>query len=168
MHGLQSKGRTALNFRFRKYLASTALIVFLVDYATKAWALSSLDSTSRPFIGKLLQFKLAKNSGAAFSLASSGTIFLSGFAIAMIFVILYFGTKVFSKPWAIAMGLALGGVLGNLSDRIFRPPYRLQGEVIDFLELPHWPIFNIADCAVVSAAILIGYLNLKNVPFKKS
>lgn len=149
-------------------MALTALIVFLIDYATKAWALSTLDSNSRPIIGKLLQFKLAKNSGAAFSLASSGTIFLSGFAIAMVFVILYFGAKVISKWWSIAMGLALGGVLGNLSDRIFRPPYRLQGEVIDFLQLPHWPIFNVADMAVVSAAILIAILNLKNIPFNKS
>jgi signal peptidase II len=86
----------------------------------------------------------------------------------MVFVILYFGAKVMSKWWSIAMGLALGGVLGNLADRIFRPPYRLQGEVIDFLQLPNWPIFNVADMAVVSSAVLIAILSFKNIPYNKT
>jgi signal peptidase II len=60
----------------------------------------------------------------------------------------------------------LGGIFGNLSDRIFRTPGALQGEVIDWIQIPNWPVFNIADMSVVSAAILITFLSWKNVPFK--
>ena len=122
----------------------------------------------KQIIGDILQFRLAFNSGAAFSLASSGTIFLSTFSIIMVAVIFYFGRKVESTKWAFALGLALGGIFGNLSDRIFRSPGGLQGEVVDWIQVPHWPIFNIADMAVVSAAILISYLSWRNISFNKS
>ena len=82
-------------------------------------------------------------------------------------VIFYYGRSVRSNPWAIALGLALGGIFGNLSDRIFRTPGGLQGEVIDWIQIPNWPVFNIADMSVVSAAILITFLSWKNVPFAK-
>lgn len=105
------------------------------------------------------------NPGAAFSLASNATIFLSAFAISIAVVIFYYGHKVKSTPWAIALGLALGGIFGNLSDRIFREPGLLRGEVVDWIQLPNWPIFNIADSAVVSAAVLITILSIKNIEF---
>jgi signal peptidase II len=82
-------------------------------------------------------------------------------------VIFYFGRSVRSNHWAIALGLALGGIFGNLSDRIFRTPGGLQGEVIDWIQIPNWPVFNVADMSVVSAAILISLLSWKNVPFRK-
>jgi signal peptidase II len=82
-------------------------------------------------------------------------------------VIFYYGRGVRSNPWAIALGLALGGIFGNLSDRIFRTPGGLQGEVIDWIQIPNWPVFNVADMSVVSAAILITLLSWKNVPFRK-
>lgn len=77
--------------------------------------------------------------------------------------IFYYGRKITSTRWAVALGLALGGIFGNLNDRIFRPPGGLQGEVVDWIQLPNWPIFNVADMSVVSAAILITYLSWKNV-----
>ena len=83
----------------------------------------------------------------------------------MVAVIFYFSRKVKSLPWAVALGLVLGGILGNLSDRIFRSPGGLQGEVIDWIQIPHWPVFNIADSAVVCAAVLITYLSAKNIDF---
>jgi len=82
-------------------------------------------------------------------------------------VIFYYGRSVRSNPWAISLGLALGGIFGNLYDRIFRTPGALQGEVIDWIQIPNWPVFNIADMSVVSAAILITFLSWKNVPFAK-
>jgi len=82
-------------------------------------------------------------------------------------VIFHYGRGVRSNPWAIALGLALGGIFGNLSDRIFRTPGGLQGEVIDWIQIPNWPVFNVADMSVVSAAILITWLSWKNVPFRK-
>ena len=100
-------------------------------------------------------------------MATSGTIFLSTFAIIVCAVIFFYGRKVASNRWAFALGLALGGIFGNLSDRIFRDPGRLQGEVVDWIQLPNWPIFNIADMAVVGAAILISILSFKNVAFDK-
>ena len=64
--------------------------------------------------------------------------------------------------------MTLGGIFGNLSDRIFRPPGALQGEVVDWIQLPNWPVFNVADMAVVSAAFVVSYLSWKNVPFSKN
>ncbi|NBQ35167.1 MAG: signal peptidase II [Actinobacteria bacterium] len=151
----------------RKQLAATALIVFAADYFTKLLAIKHLSNEPKQIIGSLLQLRLAFNSGAAFSLASSGTLFLSSFSIIIAAVIFYFARSVRSKWWAISLGLALGGILGNLSDRIFRSPGGLQGEVVDWIQIPKWPIFNLADMAVVCAAILITLLSWKNTPFNK-
>ena len=140
-------------------------MVFASDYLTKTLAIEYLSDEPRKVIGSLLQFKLTFNSGAAFSLATSGTIFLSTFSIIVAAAIFYYGRKVTSTGWAIALGLALGGIFGNLSDRIFRPPGGLQGEVVDWIQIPNWPIFNIADMSVVSAAILISWLSWKNIKF---
>jgi signal peptidase II len=63
----------------------------------------------------------------------------------------------------VALGLLLGGALGNLTDRIFRSPGPLRGHVVDFLELPHWPIFNLADSAIVLGAVLITLQSLRGV-----
>jgi signal peptidase II len=137
----------------------------LLDYATKFLALHYLTDGPVKVIGNLLKFNLTFNSGAAFSLASSGTIFLSTFSLIMVAVIFYFSRKVKSTPWAVALGLALGGIFGNLADRIFRSPGALQGEVVDWIQIPNWPVFNIADIGVVSAAILITVLSAKNIDF---
>ena len=141
------------------------LIVFALDYLTKTLAIEYLSDEPKKIIGSLLQFKLAFNSGAAFSLATSGTIFLSTFSMIVAAAIFYYGRKVTSNRWAIALGLALGGIFGNLTDRIFRSPGELQGEVVDWIQIPNWPIFNIADMSVVSAAILITLLSWKNIKF---
>ena len=82
--------------------------------------------------------------------------------------ILYFIRKVTNELWAIALGLLLGGVLGNLMDRAFRPPGLWRGEVIDWIELPNWPVFNIADSAIVISALLMSLLAIRSTePYKK-
>jgi signal peptidase II len=168
MYGLQTKRGTTLNLIQRKWLAVIALIVFALDYLTKLLAIHYLSDQPKNIIGSLLQFRLVYNSGAAFSFASSGTIFLSSFSIIVAAAIFYFGRTVKSTPWALALGLVLGGIFGNLTDRIFRSPGGLQGEVVDWIQVPHWPVFNIADSAVVCGAILITILNWKNIEFSKS
>jgi signal peptidase II len=168
VYGLQTKRGTTLNLIQRKWLAAAALIIFALDYSTKQLAIHYLADEPKNIIGSLLQFRLIYNSGAAFSLASSGTIFLSSFSIITAAVIFYFGRKVTSTPWAVALGLVLGGIFGNLTDRIFRSPGGLQGEVVDWIQIPNWPVFNIADSAVVCGAILITVLNWKNIEFSKS
>jgi signal peptidase II len=82
--------------------------------------------------------------------------------------IFYYARKVTSTGWAVALGLALGGIFGNLTDRIFRNPGALQGEVVDWIQLPNWPVFNVADMAVVSSAIFIALLSWRNIPFSKN
>ena len=165
MYGMQTKRGTTLNLTQRKWLAATALIIFALDYSSKELALNVLADGPIKVLGSFLQLKLVFNSGAAFSLASNATILLSTFAMIVAAAIFYYGRKVTSTKWAVA--LALGGIFGNLSDRIFRTPGGLKGEVVDWIQLPNWPIFNIADMSVVSAAILITYLSWKNVPFVK-
>jgi signal peptidase II len=135
-----------------------------LDYLSKELALIYLADGPIRVVSSFLQFKLAFNSGAAFSFASNATIFLSSFAMVVAASIFFYGRKITSKRWAVALGLALGGIFGNLNDRIFRSPGGLQGEVVDWIQLPNWPIFNLADMSVVSSAILITYLSWKNVP----
>jgi signal peptidase II len=69
--------------------------------------------------------------------------------------------------WAVALGLMLAGAVGNLLDRIFREPGFLQGHVVDFLRLPNWPVFNVADMSLVTAAVMIVGLSLLNVPYDR-
>jgi len=86
------------------------------------------------------------------------------FGIAVLIAIAYYAPALTSKGWALVLGLVMGGVLGNLTDRIFREPGLLRGHVIDWLQLPHWPIFNIADTAIVVAAFISVVLTARNIP----
>jgi len=114
-------------------------------------------------IGTLLELQLTTNSGAAFSLAQSATIFLSLLSFAGIAAIYYFSRSLTSRPWGIALGFLLGGITGNLYDRIFREPYLLHGAVIDWIKVPHWPVFNLADTSIVISAALVSYFLLTDV-----
>jgi len=146
----------------RLYTISWA--VWLFDFATKVWAINNL-SASNPtkIIGDFLQLTLIRNSGAAFSLAQGATIIFTLFAIFVVGVIAYFAPRITSGGWSIVLGLALGGVLGNLTDRIFRSPGYFTGHVIDWIELTHWPVFNVADSAIVVAAGIAIVLSIRNI-----
>jgi signal peptidase II len=147
-----------------KRLYTIAWAVWLLDFATKSWALNTLDSRNPvKLLGNFLQLTLLKNSGAAFSLAQGATIIFTFFAIAVVGAIAYYSTKITSFGWSIVLGLALGGILGNLSDRIFRAPGFLTGHVIDWIQLPNWPVFNLADSALVVAAALAVILSIRNI-----
>ena len=146
----------------RLYLIAWA--IWLIDLATKSWALANLDSRNPvKIIGSLLQLTLIKNSGAAFSFAEGATVLFTIFACVVVAAISYFAPKLTSKGWSVVLGLALGGILGNLSDRIFREPGFFTGHVIDWIELPNWPVFNIADSAIVIAAAIAVFLSIKNI-----
>lgn len=147
-------------------MALATLLVFILDYATKAIAIKYFADRPKLIIGKFMKFELTFNKGAAFSLATSKTIFLSSFAIAVSAVILYIGRKLTANSWALAFGTLLGGIFGNLSDRIFREPGALQGAVVDWISIGSWPTFNIADSAVVLGALSILYLRWKKVPLR--
>ncbi|MDO8646702.1 MAG: signal peptidase II [Candidatus Planktophila sp.] len=145
-------------------LLSVAWLVWILDLATKAWAVSQLAHREPiKILGSFFQLTFVRNSGAAFSIASNATLLLSLFGIIVALGVIYFAPKITSKGWSVVLGLVLGGVLGNLMDRIFREPSFLRGHVIDWMQFPHWPIFNIADSAIVLAAALAMILTARNI-----
>lgn len=169
---MQTEGRASLNdapraddSRRRRQLGlfvAVALVVLAVDVTSKIAAMAYLsDRDPIPLAGGLLTLRLIRNSGAAFSLAEGYTVVLSIVALGVVVVVLRLSRKLGSTPWAVALGLLLGGAMGNLSDRIFRDPGFLRGHVVDFLELPNWPVFNVADMSVCAAAALIILMALR-------
>lgn len=147
---------------------STAAAVLVVDQLSKVWAVRTLEGQpDRPIVGELLKLSFVRNPGAAFGLGGGATIVFSLVAIAVAVVLFRMSTRLVSLWWAVALGLMLGGALGNLLDRILREPAPLQGHVVDFLRLPNWPVFNVADMSLVCAAALILALSLFNVPYDR-
>jgi signal peptidase II len=146
----------------------TAATVLVVDQVTKLWAVATLEGwPDREIVGELLRFSFVRNPGAAFGLGGGATIVFSLVAVVVAVVLFRMSTRLASTWWAVALGLMLGGALGNLIDRIFREPAPLQGHVVDFLRLPNWPVFNVADMSLVAAAVMIVALSLLNVPYDR-
>ena len=142
--------------RFRLTLALVAVVAYLVDVATKTLAVEKLSGgVDVELVGSWLVLHLTRNPGAAFSAGTEYTLLLSGIAIAAVAVVVYFGRRVGTRAWAWALGLLLAGVCGNLTDRILREPGPFRGHVVDFLMVPHWPVFNVADICINVAAGLI-------------
>jgi len=140
------------------------VLVYSADQLTKAWASANLESGQpRQLVGSLLQLNLTHNSGAAFSIATGATWVLTLIASSVVVFILFTARRLGSRGWAMALGLLLGGSLGNLTDRMLRYPGPGRGHVVDFLQLPNFPIFNIGDSAIVSAAILIALLAVRGI-----
>jgi signal peptidase II len=141
-----------------------ATVVLAVDVSTKILAVDRLAGRAPiEVIEGVLSLRLVRNAGAAFGVAEGMTVVLTCIALVVIGVILRMSRRMRSTGWAIALGLVLGGALGNLGDRLFRSPGPLRGHVIDFLELPHWPVFNVADSAIVTGAALLVLLSLRGV-----
>jgi len=141
-----------------------ALTVLALDVVTKLIAVHTL-SRHAPIrlLNGFLTLLLLRNSGAAFSIGTSMTIVFTAIAVAVIFYILRAARRLRSLPWAITLGLLLGGATGNLADRIFRSPGLFRGDVVDWIELPHWPVFNLADSAIVCGGVLAVLLALRGV-----
>jgi signal peptidase II len=141
-----------------------AVPVYVADQLTKAWAVANLQPNQpRELIGSVLQLNLTRNSGAAFSIATGATWILTAIACSVVVFVVITARRLGSRGWAMALGLLLAGSLGNLTDRMFRAPGPARGQVVDFLQLPHYPIFNIADSAIVSAAVLIAVMAFRGV-----
>jgi signal peptidase II len=142
----------------------TAWVVWLIDLGTKVWAVEVLSSRANvQIIGSFLQLTFVQNSGAAFGIGAGSTFIFTFFALAVLIVITRYARQITSKGWALVCGLVLGGILGNLTDRIFREPSFLQGHVIDWIQIPNWPVFNIADTAIVIAAVVAIILTIRNI-----
>ena len=136
--------------------AGVAAVAYTADLLSKLWAVSRLhDGTDVHVVGNLLVLHLTRNPGAAFSTGTGHTAVFSFLALAAVLVVLWLSRRLGSLAWAVALGLLLAGVAGNLTDRIFREPGPLRGHVVDFVMLPHWPVFNVADMCINVAAVLI-------------
>jgi len=141
-----------------------AVPVYVADQLTKAWATANLQPDQpRELIGSLLQLNLIRNSGAAFSIGTGATWILTTIACAVVVFVLFSARRLGSRGWALALGLLLAGSLGNVTDRMFRAPGPGRGHVVDFVQVPHYPIFNVADSAIVSAAVLIAVLAFRGI-----
>ena len=137
-------------------LAGVAAFVLAADIITKALVVAHLrEGDPVHVLGDVLMFNLLRNPGAAFSVGTGDTIVFTAIAVAVVVYIARTARKLYSIGWAITLGLLLGGALGNLTDRIFRAPGLFRGNVVDWIEVTrYWPVFNLADSAIVCGGIL--------------
>ncbi|MBK0330507.1 signal peptidase II [Brachybacterium sp. MASK1Z-5] len=147
-----------------------AAVILILDQVTKHWAEAHLAPlTPQPLLGEILQLNLLYNSGAAWGMGSGITPVVTIVQIVIAVAVVVFALRsVRSRPYAIALGLVLGGALGNIHDRLLRAPGPFTGWVVDFLQLPHWPIFNVADMGVTGGALLVVLLGLIGRPANPS
>jgi signal peptidase II len=137
-----------------------ALAVLALDIASKSIVAATLGNGRQiRLLGGVLTLLQSRNPGAAFSLGGpSETIVFSAIAVGVVIFIIRAARRINSLPWAVALGLLLGGACGNLTDRIFRSPGPFRGWVVDWIELPHWPVFNLADSAITCGGVLMVLL----------
>jgi signal peptidase II len=145
-------------------LLGVAVLVLALDIVTKVIVVATLsDRAPVRLLGGFLKLRVDRNPGAAFSFGPSLTILFSLIAIAVIVVILRSSRRIHSLGWAIAFGLLLGGATGNLVDRFFRWPGPFRGWVVDWIQIPHWPVFNLADSAIVCGGVLLVLLSARGI-----
>jgi len=150
--------------RRASFLVVIAALVLVADIVSKA----AVVATMRPqqvihVVGHYLELTNTRNSGAAFSVGTGATVLFTAVAVVVVVVILRTAKRLRSIGWAICLGLLLGGALGNFVDRLFRSPGPLRGEVVDWIQLPHWPVFNLADSAIVIGGCVAVLLSTRGV-----
>jgi signal peptidase II len=147
-------------------LVGVAITVYGVDQLSKYFVVTTLaEGEVVPVLGTVLQWQFVRNPGAAFSIASGMTWIFTLLAAGVITFIVWFARRIRSIAWALVFGLLLGGVLGNLTDRLLREPGVGIGHVIDFISTP-WmlpAIYNVADIAIVSSMVLFMILTIRGV-----
>ena len=155
-------------------LAGTAVGIVLIDQVTKAWAVTYLrpriESGEGPIniIDPLLRLTYVENTGAAWGMGAGYTWIFTIVAVVVGVVIVRFARTITSRAWALALGGLLGGLLGNLIDRLTRPPGPGSGSVVDFIGLPNFPVFNVADMAITCSAVAMIILAWRGIPLSES
>lgn len=152
------------------YALAAAWVV--ADQVTKRWALATLQDGPVVAIEGFLRFRLTFNTGAAFSTGQTMTEVLTVVSATVSVILLVAIARAWSLRWGLALGLLLGGAAGNLVDRLTRPPGFGQGAVVDFLELLRFPglefpVFNLADVGITTAALSIVLLTTARVPYRE-
>lgn len=157
-----------------RMLLTIGAVVFALDLASKLIVVATLsDRPPVKLFGGFIYLTEARNTGAAFGLAQGLTVILTLIAAGVVVVILRTAPRLRSSGWAWALGLVVGGALGNLVDRIFRSPGVFRGGVVDFISIfeparQFYPIFNIADSAIVCGGIFGVGLALRGIGFDGS
>ncbi|WP_245667847.1 signal peptidase II [Actinomadura macra] len=136
-------------------LIVVALVALTADILSKITVVATLqDEEPIELLGGLLTLRETRNSGAAFSIGTGYTIVFTLIACGVVVAILRTARNLRSLPWAICLGLLLGGAIGNLIDRLLRAPAPFKGHVVDWIQVPHFPVFNLADSAIVCGGFL--------------
>ena len=154
-----------------RLLLALASAVLVLDLATKLAVVATIEpGEDIRLLGGALYLTNLRNTGAAFSFAEGFTVLFTLIAVVVSVVIVRVARTLFSTGWAVALGLVLGGALGNLVDRLFRDPGFLRGGVVDFLSVfgpdgSVWPVFNVADSAIVCGGILGVVLAVRGIEF---
>lgn len=152
------------NWRLITAVIVLGLAVTAADQVTKYWATSSLAGREPvAVVGELIQFRVIHNAGAAFSIASGLTWLLTLLVAVVVAVTIRMSARTGSQAWSVALGLVLGGGVGNLIDRIVRPPGFPEGRVVDFIDYGGLFVGNVADIAIVAAVILIGVQTARGI-----
>ncbi|WP_327356752.1 signal peptidase II [Streptomyces sp. NBC_01304] len=155
----QPKGKRKIAVLF-----AVAVFAYLLDLVSKMIVVAKLEHHEPiQVIGDLLRFEAIRNAGAAFGIGEAFTVIFTCIAATVIVVIARLARKLYSLPWAIALGMLLGGALGNLTDRIFRAPGVFEGAVVDFIAPKGFAVFNLADSAIVCGGILIVILSFRGL-----
>lgn len=156
-------------------LFAVAIVVYTADLLSKNWVVAHLtEGESVPVWGEFLQWHFVRNPGAAFSLATGATWIFTILAAVVVVVILWQIRRLRSVPWGVFLGLLLGGVLGNLTDRLTRAPGFPEGHVIDFILTPWmWlgfnpAIYNVADIGIVVGMLVFIVVTLIGLPIDGS
>ncbi|MET8539096.1 signal peptidase II [Kitasatospora sp. NPDC004799] len=141
-------------------LLAVAMLAYLIDLGSKVLVAARLENHAAiEVIGDVVTLQVIRNSGAAFGIGQALTVVFTMIASSVIVVIWRIARRLYSLPWAIALGLLLGGALGNLTDRLFRAPSVFRGHVVDFISVQHFAVFNLADSAIVCGGILVVLLS---------
>ncbi|MFC9931827.1 signal peptidase II [Streptomyces sp. NPDC127190] len=141
-------------------LLVAAALTYAVDLGSKLVAVSRWEGREPVALaGRVVTLQVFRNAGAAFSSGQAFTVVFTAISVAVVLVITRVARRLHSFPWAVALGLLLGGALGNLTDRIFRAPGVFRGHVVDFISVEHFAVFNLADSAIVCGGALVVLLS---------
>ena len=149
----------------RLLLVLVALLTVALDAGTKALVVAQLepDGDHIRLLGGAATLVVSRNSGAAFSFAQGMTLIFTAVAVVVIGYIVRTMPRLRSSWWALTLGLLLGGALGNLIDRLTRAPGFARGHVVDFISVPHFASFNVADSAITVGAGIAILLSFRGI-----
>jgi signal peptidase II len=145
-------------------LIATGVLTLVADAISKALVVAHLtDRSPIVLLGGIVRLTETRNPGAAFSMGTGITVVFTAVAVAVVVVIVRTARTLTSRAWAISLGLLLGGALGNLADRLLRSPGFMRGEVVDWIQVPHFAVFNLADSAITIGGALAVLLSVRGV-----